>query len=90
VPAAYDGLLIDVGGVLTSDLFAGFDGFCAREGLSGVSFEQLYFDSPDAQALFHRLELGEVDPADAELGWRACSACRTSGPTGSSPASTRT
>lgn len=67
MPAAYDGLLIDVGGVLTSDLFAGFDGFCAREGLSGVSFQQLYFESPDAQALFHRLELGEVDPADAEL-----------------------
>ncbi len=67
MPAAYDGLLIDVGGVLTSDLFAGFDGFCAREGLSGVSFQQLYFESPDAQELFHRLELGEVDPADAEL-----------------------
>jgi HAD superfamily hydrolase (TIGR01509 family) len=43
------GLLIDVGGVLTTDIFASFDAFCAREGLAVASFRELYFDEPEVR-----------------------------------------
>jgi len=63
---AYDGLLIDAGGVLTTDLFASFDAFCAREGLRETSFLRMYQASPEATPLFHRLEVGEFDHVEME------------------------
>jgi len=62
----YEGLLIDVGGVLTTDLIVAFDEYCAREGLSGVSIRDLYYNSAEARRLFHRLELGEIDAVEAQ------------------------
>jgi putative hydrolase of the HAD superfamily len=64
--SVHEGLLIDIGGVLTTDVIAAFDEFCAREGLSGISIRDLYYNSAEAQRLFHRLELGEVDPVEAQ------------------------
>jgi putative hydrolase of the HAD superfamily len=46
VSRTHDGLLIDVGGVLTTDIFLSFDAYCAREGLDAISFRELYFASP--------------------------------------------
>jgi putative hydrolase of the HAD superfamily len=66
VPRAYEGLLIDVGGVLTTDIFPSFDAYCVREGLEGVSFRQLYFSRPEVQELLHRLEVGELHHAEAQ------------------------
>ena len=60
------GLLIDVGGVLTTDIFASFDAFCAREGLAVASFRELYFDEPEVRELLHRLEIGELHHTDAQ------------------------
>ena len=57
--SVFEGLLIDAGGVLTTDLFASFDAFCAREGLRETSFLRMYRESPEATPLFHRLEVGE-------------------------------
>jgi epoxide hydrolase-like predicted phosphatase len=65
-PEAPEGLLIDVGGVLTTDIFPSFDAYCAREGLDGISFRELYFDSPEARRLLHRLEVGELHHSDAQ------------------------
>jgi epoxide hydrolase-like predicted phosphatase len=65
-PRDHDGLLIDAGGVLTSDIFTAFDAHCERIGLEGFSFRELYFGSPDAQALLHRLEIGDIDADTAE------------------------
>ena len=65
-PRRYDGLLIDAGGVLTTDIFTAFDAHCERIGLEGFSFRELYFGSPEAQALLHRLEIGEIDADAAE------------------------
>jgi putative hydrolase of the HAD superfamily len=64
--SVHEGLLIDIGGVLTTDVIAAFDEFCAREGLSGISIRDLYYNSAEAQRLFHRLELGEVDAVEAQ------------------------
>jgi len=66
VERRYEGLLIDVGGVLTTDLFEAFDGYCARRGAPGASFRELYFGSPEAQRLLHRLEVGEIDHREAQ------------------------
>lgn len=64
--SAYEGLLIDVGGVLTTDIFPSFDAYCARERLDVPSFRELYFDSPDVRALLHRLEVGELHSTEAQ------------------------
>jgi len=61
-----DGLLIDVGGVLTNDIFASFDAYLAREGLEYQSFRELYFDTPEVRDLLHRLEVGELHHTDAQ------------------------
>jgi putative hydrolase of the HAD superfamily len=66
VPGDCKGLLIDVGGVLTTDIFASFDAFCAREGLQVPSFRELYFQSPEVRPLLHRLELGELHHTDVQ------------------------
>ena len=60
------GLLIDVGGVLTTDIFPSFDAYLAREGLAATSFRELYFDTPEVRDLLHRLEVGELHHTEAE------------------------
>jgi putative hydrolase of the HAD superfamily len=66
VASDYEGLLIDVGGVLTTDIFASFDAFCAREGLHVPSFRELYYDAPEVRELLHRLELGELHHTEVQ------------------------
>jgi HAD superfamily hydrolase (TIGR01509 family) len=61
-----EGLLIDVGGVLTTDIFPSFDAFCQREGLDVASFRELYFDTPEVQSLLHRLEVGELHHTEVQ------------------------
>jgi putative hydrolase of the HAD superfamily len=61
-----DGLLIDVGGVLTNDIFVSFDAYLAREGLEVQSFRELYFETPEVRDLLHRLEVGELHHTDAQ------------------------
>lgn len=62
----FDGLLIDAGGVLTTDVFPSMDAFCAEEGLATPSFRELYFGSPAVRRLLHRLELGELHHTQVE------------------------
>jgi len=66
VASAHEGLLIDVGGVLTTDIFPSFDAYCAREGLAVGSFRELYFGSPEMKEVLHRLELGELHHTEAQ------------------------
>jgi epoxide hydrolase-like predicted phosphatase len=66
VPGDCEGLLIDVGGVLTTDIFPSFDAFCAREELDVPSFRKLYFETPEARRLLHRLEVGELHHTEAQ------------------------
>ena len=62
----HEALLIDVGGVLTTDIFPSFDAYCAREGLDVPSFRELYFETPEVQRLLHRLEVGEMHADEAQ------------------------
>jgi len=65
-PRQFDGLLVDVGGVLTGDIFASFDAYLARERIVGLSFRELYFGAPHVQKLLHRLEVGELHHSEAQ------------------------
>jgi putative hydrolase of the HAD superfamily len=57
-------LLVDFGGVLTSNVFDSFRAFCEREGLPPDTVKRLFREDPEALALLRRLERGELD-ADA-------------------------
>jgi putative hydrolase of the HAD superfamily len=52
------GLLVDWGGVLTTDVFAAFELFCAREGLSTDAVRQAFRATPAAREALIALETG--------------------------------
>jgi epoxide hydrolase-like predicted phosphatase len=68
----YKGLLIDFGGVLTTDVFQSFRAFCDVEGLEPETVRQRFRDDPRGRDLLFDLELGrlseeEFEPSFAEL-----------------------
>jgi epoxide hydrolase-like predicted phosphatase len=54
------GLLIDFGGVLTTNVFDSFKAFCRAEGLPEDSVKKLFRERGDGLALLRRLERGEL------------------------------
>jgi len=58
------GLLVDFGGVLTSNVFDSFKEFCRREGLAEDAFVTLFRSNPEARAELRRVETGEVEEAE--------------------------
>jgi epoxide hydrolase-like predicted phosphatase len=68
----YRGLLVDFGGVLTTDVFASFRAFSEAEGLAPETVRQRFRDDPRGRELLFDLELGRLSeaqfqPAFAEL-----------------------
>jgi putative hydrolase of the HAD superfamily len=68
----YRGLLIDYGGVLTTDVFASFSAFCEVEGLEPDAISQVFRDDAGCRELILGLETGAVpeeqfEPAVAAL-----------------------
>ncbi|MET7418433.1 HAD family phosphatase [Dactylosporangium sp. NPDC005555] len=70
-PTALRGLLVDYGGVLTTDVFASFDAFCAREGLPAGTVRNLFREDPQARSLLGGLEDGTLPDAGFEAGFAA-------------------
>jgi putative hydrolase of the HAD superfamily len=60
------GLLIDFGGVLTTDVFASFQAFCEAEGLSPQAIRERFRGDPGARELLEGLETGRIDEAEFE------------------------
>lgn len=60
------GLLIDWGGVLTTDLFASFASFCKAEGLEAAKVRDLFRADEAARDLLVELECGRVEEAEFE------------------------
>jgi epoxide hydrolase-like predicted phosphatase len=58
------GLLVDFGGVLTSNVFDSFRRFCADEGLEPDRMKALFREHPEALALVRSLETGGVTEED--------------------------
>jgi putative hydrolase of the HAD superfamily len=66
------GLLVDYGGVLTTNLFDSFSSFCTQEGLTPDAVAQRFRADPACRSLVAELETGslpeaEFEPAFAEL-----------------------
>jgi epoxide hydrolase-like predicted phosphatase len=54
------GLLVDFGGVLTTNVFDSFKAFCAKEGLDPQTVKRLFREDPEALGELRRLERGEL------------------------------
>ena len=57
---ALRGLLVDFGGVLTTNVFESFRGFCEAEGIDPEAVRRLFREDPEALASLRRLERGEL------------------------------
>jgi putative hydrolase of the HAD superfamily len=60
------GLLVDFGGVLTTNVFQSFREFSEREGLDPDHVKEKFRSDPEALGLLRRLEKGEVDVDEFE------------------------
>jgi putative hydrolase of the HAD superfamily len=60
------GLIVDYGGVLTTDVFASFRAFCAAEGLAPEAVRERFVADPSARELLADLERGRISEADFE------------------------
>ena len=55
------GLLVDFGGVLTTNVFDSFRDFCVKEGLKAEAFLDLFRTNPEARRELRRVETGQID-----------------------------
>ena len=62
------GLLVDFGGVLTTNVFDSFRAFCTDEGLDPDAIKRLFKDEPEALRLVRALETGAL--SEDEFGER--------------------
>jgi epoxide hydrolase-like predicted phosphatase len=60
------GLLVDFGGVLTTNIWESFDAFCENEGLERGTVLELFRGDGEALALLRSLERGAVSDAEFE------------------------
>jgi putative hydrolase of the HAD superfamily len=65
----YHGLLVDWGGVMTSDLFDAFRAFCEQEGLSPDAVGDRFRSDPASRDLLIGLETGALPEEEFELGF---------------------
>ena len=62
------GLLIDWGGVMTSNLMASFAAFCEAEGLDPGALAGIFRGNPDARELLFGFEEGRIEESEFEAG----------------------
>ena len=60
------GLIVDYGGVLTTDIFASFRAFCETEGLAPEAVRERFRNDPGARGMLEKLETGELTEAQFE------------------------
>jgi putative hydrolase of the HAD superfamily len=58
------GLLVDFGGVLTSNVFDSFRQFCVAEGIDPDRIKTLFRENPEALGLVRSLETGDISEED--------------------------
>jgi putative hydrolase of the HAD superfamily len=61
-----EGLLVDYGGVLTTDLFASFRAFCELEGLDPETIGRRFREDRECRELLIALETGRLEEIDFE------------------------
>ena len=60
------GLLVDWGGVLTTNVFESFEAFCRREGIDPPLVRDMFRDDPEARHTLFSLETGEMTEPEFE------------------------
>lgn len=63
----YRGLILDFGGVVTTDLFAELSAFCVREGLAPDAFVRVLRDDGEGRAAFEAVEAGKIPQREYEV-----------------------
>ncbi len=63
------GLLVDWGGVMTTDVFATFGAFCTAEGLSAETVRDRFRHDPASRELLIGLEDGSLTEREFEVGF---------------------
>ncbi len=63
------GLLVDYGGVLTSNVFDSFRDFCVAEGLDPDAIKRLFREDPRALRMVRGVETGELSQAEFDEGF---------------------
>ena len=63
---AHQGLLVDFGGVLTTNVFGSFEAFCRAEGLEPDAVAQRFRQDAGARQLLFDLEVGKLSEAEFE------------------------
>jgi putative hydrolase of the HAD superfamily len=71
VSSARDGLLVDFGGVLTTNVFESFTDFCRDEGLPPDTVRDRFMHDREARDLLGGLETGHVSEPDFEAAFAA-------------------
>jgi putative hydrolase of the HAD superfamily len=61
-----DALLVDFGGVLTTNVFDAFADFCRAEGLAPDTVRNRFMTDPAARELLEELEMGRIGEAEFE------------------------
>jgi putative hydrolase of the HAD superfamily len=59
-------LLVDFGGVLTTDIWSSFGAFCEQRGLEAGAAKRLFRENPDALAALRGLETGDLEASEFE------------------------
>jgi putative hydrolase of the HAD superfamily len=62
----HEGLLLDFGGVVTTDFFAALGAPCERLGLTHDSFRNLVTTDPAGRELYHQVERGALSQPNFE------------------------
>jgi putative hydrolase of the HAD superfamily len=64
---SYRGLILDFGGVVTTDLYAEMSAFCVREGLAPDAVVRVLRDTADGRAAIKAVEAGEIAQREYEV-----------------------
>jgi epoxide hydrolase-like predicted phosphatase len=63
----YSGLILDFGGVVTTDFYGALSAFSVREGLDAVAFVRVLREDPEGRKAFHAVECGQIPQRDFEV-----------------------
>ncbi|HET6188051.1 MAG TPA: HAD family phosphatase, partial [Trebonia sp.] len=64
---SYQGLILDFGGVVTTDLFAELSAFCVQEGLEPGAFARVLRDDQEGRRAFEDVEAGKISQREFEV-----------------------
>jgi putative hydrolase of the HAD superfamily len=63
----YTGLILDFGGVVTTDFYGALAAFSVRSGLDAGAFVRVLREDPEGRAAFHAAECGQIRQRDFEV-----------------------